>query len=186
MKGWFDDLEPERVAYIEKILETFMGRHDTVCWDIIRFGMMSSANLCVVPMQDLLMLGNEARMNHPSTTGANWKWRMSAGSFDAALIRKVRSMTTKAFRFLGEDEEDTDKEAVVDKAADSVKKVSEKAEETAAAVKNTAKGAQSEMQEAAKPEKKAAAVQPATENNSVAKAGKKTYHGKRNRGARKH
>ena len=67
-----------------------MGRHDTVCWDIIRFGMMSSANLCVVPMQDLLMLGNEARMNHPSTTGANWKWRMSAESFDAALIRKVR------------------------------------------------------------------------------------------------
>ena len=186
LKGWFDDLEPERVAYIEKILETFMGRRDTVCWDIIHFGMMSSANLCVVPMQDLLMLGNEARMNHPSTTGANWKWRMSAGTFDAALIKRVRSMTKKAFRFFGEDEEVTEEESVVDKAAASVEKVSEKAEETAAAVKNTAEGAQSEMQEAAKPEKKAAAVQTATENNNAAKGGKKAYHGKRNRGARKH
>ena len=163
-----------------------MGRRDTVCWDIIRFGMMSSANLCVVPMQDLLMLGNEARMNHPSTTGANWKWRMSAGTFDAALIKRVRSMTKKAFRFFGEDEEVTEEESVVDKAAASVEKMSEKAEETAVAVENKAEGAQSEMQEAAKPEKKAAAVQTATENNNAAKVGKKAYHGKRNRGARKH
>lgn len=104
LKGWFDSLDKKRTAFIETYLENACGRQDTVCWDIIRLAMMSSANLCVIPMQDYLMLGNEARMNHPSTMGNNWKWRMGAGDFDEELIQRIRKLTVNAFRILEEEE----------------------------------------------------------------------------------
>ena len=194
LKGWFDDLAPERVAYIEKVLQNFIGRRDTVCWDIIRWGMMSCANLCVVPVQDLLMLGNEARMNHPSTTGANWKWRMSEDAFDAALIKKVRTMTKMAFRFFGEDEEE-DEEAVdvkpetVDKAVEMVADgalsgETETAKEASTDAKVTEIKAVTEVQAAVSETKAVSAVQAGPEHST--KPGRKAYHGKRNHGARKH
>ena len=48
--------------------------------------MMSSANTCILPAQDLLGLGKEARMNFPSTMGDNWKWRIS----EKMLPREVK------------------------------------------------------------------------------------------------
>ena len=91
-------------------------------------------------------------------------------------------MTKKAFRFFCEDAEDAEEEPVGDDAVSSV----EKTEEIAASVKTADESGLTEKQEAVKKEKTVAAVQTATENNSAKKAGKKAYHGKRNRGARKH
>ena len=45
---------------------------------LIRLGLSSQAELCVVPLQDVLHLGKEARMNTPGTVGApNWEWRLA-------------------------------------------------------------------------------------------------------------
>ena len=55
-------------------------------WAFIRAVMQSVANLAVIPMQDLLGLGTEARMNVPSTVGPNWQWRLTPGSIDDARI----------------------------------------------------------------------------------------------------
>ena len=126
--GWWSSITKEEQKLARDYMCDQYTPENELYKSLISLIMRSSAKLCVVPMQDLLMLGNEARMNHPSTTGANWKWRMSAGTFDAALIKRVRSMTKKAFRFFGEDEEVTEEESVVDKAAASVEKMSEKVE----------------------------------------------------------
>ena len=49
-------------------------------WDLIQLGARSNANTFVVPMQDLLGLGSEARMNTPGVAGGNWQWRFSCSN----------------------------------------------------------------------------------------------------------
>ena len=52
-----------------------------------------SADTCIIPVQDFLGLGSEARINMPSTLGDNWKWRMTKGAFSEELKEKIRRMT---------------------------------------------------------------------------------------------
>ncbi len=74
-QGWWrDDIsDAERVnvqTYLQKI------DHDgEIVWAMIRAAARSVANLCVFPMQDVLHLGSEARMNTPSAGAGNWTWR---------------------------------------------------------------------------------------------------------------
>ena len=49
--------------------------------------------MAIIPMQDYLGLGSEARINIPSTLGINWKWRMGNGDFTKELAGRIRSMT---------------------------------------------------------------------------------------------
>jgi 4-alpha-glucanotransferase len=59
-------------------------------WAFIRAALASVANLAVIPMQDYLGLGANARMNTPSTTGGNnWRWRMSGEAPDSELAQKI-------------------------------------------------------------------------------------------------
>lgn len=60
---------------------------------MVRAAMASVGNLCVIPMQDWLLLGDEARINTPSTTGGNWVWRMRQGAASPALAAQIRKMT---------------------------------------------------------------------------------------------
>ena len=55
--------------------------------------MGSVADLCVIPMQDYLGLGSEARINIPSTLGGNWVWRMKEGQFDEETAEEIRRVT---------------------------------------------------------------------------------------------
>ena len=61
--------------------------------DFISLAMGSVADLCVIPMQDYLGLGSEARINIPSTLGGNWMWRMKKGQFDGAMAEEVFRVT---------------------------------------------------------------------------------------------
>lgn len=60
---------------------------------MVRAAMASVGNLCVIPMQDWLLLGDEARINTPSTTGKNWVWRMDRGAASPELAAQIRRMT---------------------------------------------------------------------------------------------
>jgi 4-alpha-glucanotransferase len=61
-------------------------------WAIIRALMVSVADTVLFPMQDVLGLGSEARMNTPATTGGNWRWRMRGDATTAALAARLREM----------------------------------------------------------------------------------------------
>lgn len=52
----------------------------------------------IVPMQDFLSLGGEARMNLPGTTGGNWGWRMEPGAFDQNLINRIQKLNKESKR----------------------------------------------------------------------------------------
>jgi 4-alpha-glucanotransferase len=61
-------------------------------WALIRALLASVADSVVVPLQDLLGLGSEARMNTPSTTGRNWRWRFREGDLGAGHAERLARM----------------------------------------------------------------------------------------------
>src|SRR6266496_5734547 len=62
-------------------------------WDSIRAVLASVANTAVVPMQDVLGLGNDARMNLPNTTAGNWGWRFESGALTHEIAERLRELT---------------------------------------------------------------------------------------------
>jgi 4-alpha-glucanotransferase len=93
VKGWF---EREAGPEDKRRLFSYLGREiptDQIHWEMIRLAMMSVANIAIFPVQDLLGLGEEARMNRPSISGGNWAWRLSPDALTPALAKRVREMT---------------------------------------------------------------------------------------------
>ena len=64
-------------------------------WPLIALIMRSRAKTCIVPMQDYLGLDNESRMNHPSTVGANWTWRVKKTELTPELQQEIRGFTAR-------------------------------------------------------------------------------------------
>jgi 4-alpha-glucanotransferase len=62
---------------------------DGIHWSFIRAAQSSMASLSIIPLQDVLGLGSEARMNTPSLHGGNWKWRYDAGQLTKELSAKL-------------------------------------------------------------------------------------------------
>ena len=58
-------------------------------WDLIRAAWASAAAFALAPMQDLLDLGAEARMNYPSRLGGNWEWRMAERALEGPLQKRL-------------------------------------------------------------------------------------------------
>ena len=73
-----------------KNAEHYLGRaKDGVHWAFIRAAQASVASLSVIPLQDVLGLGSEARMNTPSKNDGNWKWRFASGALTRELAYKL-------------------------------------------------------------------------------------------------
>ncbi len=89
--GWWRSLsERERV-------ETGYDQAEP-SWSMIRAALASRAWLSILPVQDLLGLGSEARMNRPGTIRGNWTWRLDRGALTAALAARLRAETHAAGR----------------------------------------------------------------------------------------
>jgi 4-alpha-glucanotransferase len=92
-RGWF---EKEATSEIKKRLFSYLGRVVTnteVSWEMVRLAMMSVANTAIFPMQDILGLGEEARMNRPAVRDGNWQWRVLPEHLNSALAHRLREMT---------------------------------------------------------------------------------------------
>lgn len=93
LAGWYRELKKED----KKFALRYMGRKklsvNEAVWEIIRLAQSSVADTCIIPIQDYLCLGNEARINHPSTLGGNWIWRLHRDEISKKLVKKIRRMT---------------------------------------------------------------------------------------------
>jgi 4-alpha-glucanotransferase len=67
-------------------------------WSLVELALSSRARLAIVPMQDLLGLGSEARLNTPGREGGNWSWRLRRGALTSDLAERLRAVTEKAGR----------------------------------------------------------------------------------------
>jgi len=92
MRQWFDTAEKAAADYAIEYMN--LSEQEGLVWGVIRTAMASVSDTCVVPMQDYLDLGGEARMNLPGTQGShNWTWRAKTGYISDALAEKILRMT---------------------------------------------------------------------------------------------
>ncbi|XCP86661.1 4-alpha-glucanotransferase [Roseburia hominis] len=96
--SWYQDLEEEQLELLHAYMDNAGTPADRIHWDMVRLAMMSTANLCMIPIQDYLGLGKEARINQPSTLGCNWKWRLGRESLTPELLKRIRDLTKISFR----------------------------------------------------------------------------------------
>ncbi len=106
MRQWFETASPEAVQYAKEYM--MLSEAEGLTWGAIRTAMASVSDLCIIPMQDYLDLGGEARMNFPgTTTDANWTWRAKSGVFTPELAKKIRALTRLYGRMAPEKSEET-------------------------------------------------------------------------------
>ena len=90
--GWYGSLNRRDKKMCNSYLNMAGSRKKEAHWEFIRAAYASVAELAMIPFQDFLGLGSEARINTPSTLGDNWKWRMKQGAFRSELAEKMRNM----------------------------------------------------------------------------------------------
>lgn len=99
--GWFSSVPGEGSTRTAEQIErerNFCLRYlnttgKEIHWDFIRGVLASVANTAVVPLQDLLGLGTEARMNLPNSTEGNWSWRFKKGALTPDLAAPLKELT---------------------------------------------------------------------------------------------
>jgi len=92
--GWTNGEGNYNRQYFEEYIGCRIESPEQGVWAMMRLAMSSVSFLCVIPMQDLLMLGSEARMNTPGTVGKNWSWRFQWEQVEAEKIEKISRLVT--------------------------------------------------------------------------------------------
>ena len=89
-KHWFEVLDEQD----KKLAVDYMNLKDDAdaCREMIRLAYAAVSDTCIIPVQDFLELGEEARINTPSTLGKNWTWRMKAGALTDELAVRMSEL----------------------------------------------------------------------------------------------
>ncbi|MFC1590248.1 4-alpha-glucanotransferase [Candidatus Omnitrophota bacterium] len=92
-RGWYEnDATPQEKDRLRKYLGEKINI-SSLPWELVRMAMMSTADTVIIPMQDILGLDKEARMNRPFLATGNWQWRISPGLLKSSVSNKLRGFT---------------------------------------------------------------------------------------------
>lgn len=91
--GWYLNATEDERDHVRRYAVS-SGRD--IVWDLIRLAYASTANQAIIPMQDLFVLGNEARMNYPGKEGGWWQWRYTREMFSARASGMALGLTELA------------------------------------------------------------------------------------------
>jgi 4-alpha-glucanotransferase len=97
-RGWFEELPNEQRNRVWSYLKRYAGDSREMAWDLIRQAWFSQAALAIVPLQDLLNLGAEGRMNLPGRAEGNWRWRCTEGMLFEPVFHWFRFLTQTSNR----------------------------------------------------------------------------------------
>lgn len=104
--GWFRDIsiqdttqgKEEKRRERQAVLDYLGGDGHEINWDFIRLALMSPADTAIIPMQDVLGLGSEARMNRPGTARGNWRWRFTFDVLTDEIKLRLKELTIRSGR----------------------------------------------------------------------------------------
>ncbi|MHB1424189.1 MAG: 4-alpha-glucanotransferase [Gemmataceae bacterium] len=88
--GWQQTLTEEERHFLHRYAPS---TDNDISWVLIRLAWMSVADYAIAPLQDVLSLGNEARMNRPGTPSGNWRWRFRADLLREELLERLAELT---------------------------------------------------------------------------------------------
>jgi 4-alpha-glucanotransferase len=98
VKGWFDEeATPEETKRVFKCVGRQVSKRQ-INLEFIKLVMASKSNLSIIPVQDVLDLGSEARMNHPARRFHNWEWRVKSEQLSSKSFEKLSEMTESSGR----------------------------------------------------------------------------------------
>ncbi len=97
-KGWYINAEQKNKNFMHKYLD---NNDEDIAWVMMRAAFRSVANLCVVPMQDVLGLDSKSRMNNPGIAAGNWGWRMKPDAINDKLIKRFKDLNFTYSRLNG-------------------------------------------------------------------------------------
>ena len=89
--GWYKSFDKKDRDFAKRYLNIKDNKRPVM--DFVRAALSSVADTAIIPMQDYLGLGSEARINTPSTLGTNWKWRMDKEAYTEELAQEIYSLT---------------------------------------------------------------------------------------------
>ena len=93
LMSWISRLSEEGKRRLLEYLSVDSGDYKTLARHLMTIAMQSRAALCVIPMQDHLYLGDEGRMNTPSSVAGNWTWRMSGQDMSEQVFERIKEIT---------------------------------------------------------------------------------------------
>ncbi|HET9253442.1 MAG TPA: 4-alpha-glucanotransferase [Candidatus Eisenbacteria bacterium] len=94
-RGWFEGLSPEER---ERARADLPADEEEVSWSVVRAAFETRAGRAIAPMQDVLGLGSEARMNTPAVARGNWRWRMAGGQPTPETASRLDALTRSSGR----------------------------------------------------------------------------------------
>lgn len=89
--GWFNSISDDDKEYVMKYAGVASSKE--INWVLIKLAMSSSAVFSIVPMQDILGLGSEARMNRPGVAYGNWSWRLKSKQITNRIIDRLYDLS---------------------------------------------------------------------------------------------
>ena len=98
--GWFESLNDKLSSDEINDLKSILNLDSKgMNWSMIEYSFRSRAKTVIVPVQDILGLGSDSRMNTPGTISEkNWSWRMNGSELKDTMMRKMRDITEQAHR----------------------------------------------------------------------------------------
>jgi 4-alpha-glucanotransferase len=99
-RGWYEELPDWQRKNLWNYLGRSTGEARDAAWELIRLAWSSKATLAIAPLQDLLNLGSEARMNVPGRADGNWRWRCTPEMLSEPAFQSLRDVTEKAGRLV--------------------------------------------------------------------------------------
>jgi 4-alpha-glucanotransferase len=97
-RGWYEELPAHQRQNLWRYLQSPEREGGHVSWELMRLAWSSAAALAVAPLQDLLNLGPEARMNVPGRAEGNWTWRCTEEMISAPAFESLRDLTRASNR----------------------------------------------------------------------------------------
>ena len=92
-RAWIEQINDQERDFTRRYVNSMNSDYGQLTWDIIREAYRSVADLCIIPLQDYLCKGNEARINTPGTGDGNWEWRLLPNFLSEDLARSIHALT---------------------------------------------------------------------------------------------
>ncbi len=93
VREYLETLDEGQINYLRSYLNSMNTDYGALTWDFIREAYRSVADTCIIPIQDFLVKGKEARLNTPGTFGTNWRWRVVPNFLSSELAHSIKKLT---------------------------------------------------------------------------------------------
>lgn len=91
-RAWIEEISDHDRDFARRYIHSENTDYGAFVWDFIREAYRSVADLSIIPLQDYLVKGKEARINNPGTLGENWQWRLKPNFLSADLAKSIYAL----------------------------------------------------------------------------------------------